>query len=651
MTIRIALPTVTALVALLASGQAFADTTVDLRILQTTDIHVHIVDYDYFQDRPSVTVGLARTAALIEEARAEVENSILVDNGDLIQGNPLGDFIAKQRGLQEGDVHPVYKAMNLLDYTVGNIGNHEFNYGLDFLDQSIAGANFPYISANVFHDDGDGDPSNDKPYYDQYLIVDRTLAADDGTTHDIKIGFIGFVPPQIMQWDMTNLEGRVVARDIVDTARELVPQMKAEGADVIVAIPHSSLTTVERQGMDENATYYLSEVPDIDAIMFGHGHLVFPSETYANLDGVDIEKGTINGVPATMPGFWGSHLGFVDLQLSVSDAGEWTVADGIGVVRPIFKREGRERIPLVEPVKEIVAAVQEEHDATIEFVRTGVGEVTAPINSFFALVQDDPSIQIVTNAQKRYVERLIQGTEFEGTPVLSAGAPFKAGGRGGADYYTDIDTGEIALKHVADLYIYPNTVRAVTLTGTQVREWLEMSAGAFNTINPAATDEQALLNPDFPSFNYDVIDGVSYRIDVTQAARYDKDGNLTNPDSHRIIDLTYNGQPIDPEQTFIVATNNYRASGGGNFPGMDGTNVIIEAPDTNRDVLANYIFDLQKLDPSADANWSFAPIDGDVNVTFATSPKAEQALTAESPIEKVGTDDEGFGRYRIRFDN
>ncbi len=651
MTARFVLPTAAALAALLASGQVLADTDVELRVLETTDIHVHIVDYDYFQDRPSVTVGLARTAALIEAARAEVTNSILVDNGDLIQGNPLGDFIAKERGLEEGDIHPVFKAMNLLDYAVGNIGNHEFNYGLEFLDQSIAGANFPYISANVFIDDGDGDPSNDKPYYDQYVILDRTLTADDGSAHDIKIGIVGFVPPQIMQWDQAHLEGRVLSRDIVDTAREVVPEMKAAGADIVIAVPHSSLTTVERQGLDENATYYLSEVPDIDAIMFGHGHLVFPSDTYAGLDGVDLEKGTINGVPATMPGFWGSHLGYVDLQLSVSDAGEWTVADGIGAVRPIFKREGRERIPLVEPVKEIVAAVQEEHDATIEFVRTGVGEVTAPINSFFALVQDDPSIQIVTNAQKRYVERLIQGTEFEGTPVLSAGAPFKAGGRGGADYYTDIDTGEIALKHVADLYIYPNTVRAVTLTGAQVQEWLEMSAGAFNQIDPGAGGEQPLLNADFPSFNYDVIDGVSYRIDVTQAARYDKDGNLINADSRRIVDLTYQGQPIDPDQTFIVATNNYRASGGGNFPGMDGNNIIIEAPDTNRDVLANYIFDLQKLDPSADGNWSFAPIAGDVNVTFATSPKADQALTSESAIEKVGIDDEGFGKYRIRFEN
>ncbi len=649
MTARLLLPTATALAMLLTSGMLLADTTVQLRVLETTDIHVHIVDYDYFQDRPSVTMGLARTAALIAAARAEVKNSVLVDNGDLLQGNPLGDFIARQRGLQEGDVHPVYKAMNLLDYAVGNMGNHEFNYGLEFLDQSVAGANFPYISANVFHDDGDDNSGNDKPYFNQYIIVDRILTAEDGSVHDIRIGFIGFVPPQIMQWDSSNLKGRVVVHDIVDTARELVPQMKAEGANIVVALAHSSLTDVARHGIDENATYYLSKVPGIDAILFGHAHLVFPSDTYADMVGVDVAKGTINGVPATMPGFWGSHLGYVDLQLAVSDAGEWTVVDGVGVVRPIFKRDGSELVPLVEPVKAIVAAVQEEHDATVEFVRTRIGEITAPINSFFSLVQDDPSIQIVTNAQKRYIERLLQGTEFEGTPVLSASAPFKSGGRSGSDFFTDIDAGEIALKHVADLYIYPNTVRAVALTGAQVREWLEMSAGAFNQIDPFDSGEQELLNPDFPSFNYDVIDGVSYRIDVTRAARYDKDGNLVNADSRRIVDLSYDGQPIDIDQTFIVATNNYRAGGGGNFPGMDGSNIIIEAPDTNRDVLADYIFDLQRVDPSADGNWSFVPISGDVNVTFVSSSKADKVLTPESPIEKINVDDDGFGRYRIRF--
>ena len=632
-----------------ASCSTPADTAVRLRVLETSDLHMHIMDYDYFQDQSSVTAGLARTAALLEQARSEVSNSILVDNGDLLQGNPLGDFIARQRGLGEGDIHPVYKAMNLLDYAVGNIGNHEFNYGLDFLAQSIAGANFPYISANVFHDDGDDDASNDVPFFDQYIIVDRTLTAEDGSTHAIKIGFIGFVPPQIMQWDLSNLKGRVVAHDIVDTARALVPKMKAEGADIVVAIPHSGLSGSEPTAMAENVSNHLSSVPDINAIMFGHSHRVFPSDNYADIAGVNVEKGTINGVAATMPGFWGSHLGYVDLQLSVSGDGEWRVIEGIGATRPIYKRENGKLIPLVEPMEEIVSAVREEHEAAVDYVRTGVGEITAPINSFFALVQDDPSVQIVTNAQRQYVERLIQGTEYDGMPVLSASAPFKTGGRGGSDFFTEIPAGEIALKHVADLYIYPNTLRAVTVTGAQVREWLEMSAGLFNQIDPDNSTEQELISTSYSSYNFDVIDGVTYRIDVTQPRRYDSDGNLINAESHRIMELAYDGQPINADAVFVVATNNYRAGGGGDFPGLDGSNIIIDAPDTNRDILAKYIFDLRKLDPTADGNWSFAPIEGDVFVTFSSSFEAQQFLSPDSSIERVGQNDNGSGKYRIRF--
>jgi 2',3'-cyclic-nucleotide 2'-phosphodiesterase/3'-nucleotidase len=645
--ILIACVTLATLTACAPPGNS-GESIVDLRILETSDIHMHVVDYDYLQDQPSVTVGLARTAALLAVARAEVANSVLVDNGDLLQGNPLGDFMARHRGLQEGDVHPVYKAMNLLDYTVGNIGNHEFNYGLEFLGQSIAGANFPYISANVFHDDGDDDPSNDVPYFQQYLIVEKLLTADDGSTHEIKIGFIGFVPPQIMQWDASNLRGRVVAHDIVDTAAALVPKMKAEGADIVVAIPHSGVSTATREGMEEQTTYYLSLVPDIDAIMFGHSHRVFPSETSADIAGVDLVNGAVNGVAATMPGFWGSHLGFVDLKLSVVD-GEWTVLSSQGKTRPIYKIENGETIALVEPLEEIAAAAAEEHEATIEFVRTAVGEVTAPINSYFALVQDDPSVQVVTNAQKRYVEDLIAGTEYDGLPVLSASAPFKTGGRGGRDYYTEIAAGEIALKHIADLYIYPNTLRVVQVTGAEVREWLEMSAGLFSQIDPDNGKEQDLIAPRFASFNFDVIDGVEYRIDLTQAARYSPDGKLANEDSHRIVELKFAGEPIDPGQKFLVATNNYRADGGGGFPGLDGSNVVIAAPDTNRDVLADYVFDLKTLDPSADGNWAFAPINDAVVVTFSSSPRAAATLSTDSPITKIGDNENGSAKYRIAF--
>ncbi|KHE72046.1 bifunctional 2',3'-cyclic-nucleotide 2'-phosphodiesterase/3'-nucleotidase, partial [Halobacillus sp. BBL2006] len=302
-----------------------ASSDVNLRIMETTDIHTNIVNYDYYKDQVTDQFGLAKTATLIHQARNEAENSLLFDNGDLIQGNPLGDYVAKVDPLQEGETHPVYKAMNLLDYEAGNIGNHEFNYGLDFLNTILKGANFPYINANVYVDDHDDNPTNDENYFTPYKILDKTVIDESGQDRQLKVGVIGFVPPQIMQWDKANLEGKVIAKDIVETAKKFVPEMEAKGADIIVAIPHSGFEKAAPSGNDENAVYYLSEVDGIDAILFGHAHKVFPGDSsFEGIAEVDNQKGTINGVASVEPGYWGDHLGVIDLTLSESN-GEWLV--------------------------------------------------------------------------------------------------------------------------------------------------------------------------------------------------------------------------------------------------------------------------------------------------------------------------------------
>jgi 2',3'-cyclic-nucleotide 2'-phosphodiesterase/3'-nucleotidase len=616
---------------------------IQLRLLETTDIHVHIVNYDYYQDRPDSAVGLASTAALIAAARAEVDNSVLVDNGDLIQGNPLGDYVARASGFAPGDVHPVHKAMNLLDYAVGNVGNHEFNYGLDFLEATLAGASFPYVSANVFTDDGDGDPDNDEPYFTPYVIQEKTFTDENGDPQTLKLGFIGFVPPQIMVWDRANLEGRVIARDIVESAMQYVPEMRAAGADLVIAIPHSGVVATPATGLDENASYYLAAVPGIDAILFGHSHRVFPGPDYDGVAEVDIEKGTIRGVPAVMAGFWGSHLGIIDLTLAYQD-GAWAVVDSRSEARPISMRVNGQTTPLVEPDQDVIDAVATDHGDTLTWIRAPIGRVTAPIHSYFARVQDDPSIQIVTDAQKAYVEAQIRGTELEGPPVLSAGAPFKAG-FGKPDNYTNVPEGPVSYRNMADLYIYPNTLKVVRLTGAEVREWLERSAGAFRQIDPASTEPQALLDDDFPSYNFDVIDGLTYQIDVTRPSRYDLEGNLVGSE-HRIVDLRHGGQPVTDDQIFLVATNNYRAGGGGNFPGLGPDKIVLDAPDENRQVLANYIAGQTEVNPTADGNWRLAPIDGAVNVVFPTSPAAAAFAPGFPWLTRSGQTEDGYDLYR-----
>ncbi len=617
-----------------------------LRIMETTDIHVHVYPYDYYGDRPVDTVGLARTAALIDGVRAESANSILLDNGDFLQGNPMGDYMAYERGMSEGDIHPMIAAMNTLGFDASTLGNHEFNYGLPFLMNSVAGAAFPVVCANVATGMG-GVATEDTTLVAPYVMLDRTLTDGAGESHPIRIGVIGFVPPQIMTWDRRHLEGNVEVRDIVAAARAYVPQMREEGAEIVVALSHSGIGAADHTDMMENASVPLAAVDGIDVVLTGHHHRVFPGPDYADTPGVDAEAGTIMGKPGVMAGFWGSHMGLVDLLLE-RDGNTWRIASHDVEARPIFRREeDRSVTALVESDAEVLASVKAEHEATLAYVRAEVGQTDAPLHSYFALVADDPSVQIVSNAQTWYIAQMMVGTAHEGLPILSAAAPFKAGGRGGPDYYTDVPAGPIAIRNVADLYLYPNTVRAVRVTGAEVREWLERSAGMFNQVTPGQAD-QVLLNPDFPSYNFDVIDGVTYQIDLSQPSRYDNDGEVVAPEAHRIVNLMHDGAPIDEAQDFIVATNNYRAGGGGNFPGANPSTVIFEGPDTNRDVIVRYIVDQGTVSPSADANWTFAPMAG-TTVLFDTGPAAADFIDSVEgvEIEPAGEGPDGFARYRI----
>ena len=613
-----------------------------LRLIGTSDLHANVFPYDYFRDRPDDTVGLAKTATLIARAREEAPNNLLFDDGDILQGTPLGDYCALSMGLKAGDVHPVIGAMNALGYHACTLGNHEFNYGLELLDAALAGANFPAVCCNVFRPDG----SN---YVKPWLVAEIDARDEAGATHRLKIGIIGFTPPQIVQWDLTHLRGRLTTAGIAETARTEIPKLRAQGVDLVVALCHAGISRKAPEPGEENASLALAAVGGIDAMFTGHQHLVLPGPDFRGVAGVDVAGATLNGVPAFMPGFWGSHLGIIDLDLENRD-GVWRVARGRSEARPIYRREaGGAVTALVEADERVLSPARAAHEATLTYVRAPVGEIASAITSYFALVADDPSVRIVNAAQIWYAEKLVaEMPELAGLPILSAAAPFKSGGRGGPDYYTDVPAGPIAIKNVADLYLYPNTLRIVRIDGAAVREWLERSAGVFRRIDPHATSEQALLDPNFAAYNFDVLDGVTYAIDVTQASRYDDDGKLDAPNSHRIVDLRFRGAPIEATQIFLVVTNNYRASGGGHFPGCEGTTIVVEAPDANRDVLVRYIQESRRVETKADGDWRFAPWPKTVVATFLTSPAAAKAPPPVGvKVTRLGSGPGGFERYRV----
>lgn len=611
---------------------------VDVRILATTDLHTNLVNYDYYQDKPSQNVGLAKTAVLIEDAKKENSNVLLVDNGDTIQGTPLGTYKAIVNPIKDGEQHPMYTALQKLGFDAGTLGNHEFNYGLDYLKKVIATAGMPIVNANVV------DAKTGKFVYDPYKIIKKTYTDKNGRSVDVNIGVTGIVPPQILSWDKSNLEGKVKVNDSVEAIQAIIPEMRKAGADVVLVLSHSGIGDDKYEKGEENEGYQIASLPGVDAVVTGHSHAEFPSgngtgfyEKYAGVDGVN---GKINGTPVTMAGKYGDHLGVIDLNLRYTD-GKWSV---VGSKAAICKIDTKSKVA-DERITEIA---KEAHEGTVKYVRQQVGTTSAPITSYFALVKDDPSVQIVNNAQIWYAKKELAGTPEANLPILSAAAPFKAGTRGDATAYTDIPAGPIAIKNVADLYLYDNVTAILKVTGAQLKEWLEMSAGQFNTIDPTSKEPQQLVNPSYRTYNFDVIDGVTYEFDVTQPNKYDREGKTVNPDASRVRNLKYQGKEVTADQEFIVVTNNYRANG--KFPGVRDASLNQLLGLENRQAIINYILEEKNINPSADGNWRFTSSIKDADVRFLTADKAKDLVGKDGDVVYLEpSKQEGFGEFRFVY--
>lgn len=614
--------------------------SVDVRILATTDLHTNLVNYDYYQDKPVETLGLAKTAVLIEEAKAENSNIVLVDNGDTIQGTPLGNYKSLIDPIEEGEQHPMYTALDTLGFDAGTLGNHEFNYGLDYLRKVISTAGMPLLNANVLH------PTTKDFLYQPYTIIDKTFTDTTGKAVSLKVGITGIVPPQILNWDKAYLEGKVIVRDAVEAVRDIVPVIRENGADIVLVLSHSGIGDDQYEVGEENVGYQIASLAGVDAVITGHSHAEFPGTAekpsfYAKYAGVDDTNGKINGTPVTMAGKYGDHLGVIDLNLTYTD-GKWTTTSSKAAIRKIDTKSSVADSRIIDLAKEA-------HTETINYVRQQVGETTAPINSFFALVQDDPSVQIVNNAQIWYAKQQLAGTPEAGLPILSAAAPFKAGTRGDASAYTDIPAGPIAIKNVADLYLYDNVVAILKVNGAQLREWLEMSAGQFNQVDPSSTEPQNLVNTDYRTYNFDVIDGVTYQYDITQPNKYDRSGKLVNETASRVRNLQYNGQAVTDEQEFIVVTNNYRANG--TFPGVKDASVNYLLNLENRQAIINYIISEKVINPTADNNWTFTDSIKGLDLRFLTADRAKELVANQEGLVylQASTASEGFGEFKFVY--
>ncbi|WP_108815461.1 bifunctional 2',3'-cyclic-nucleotide 2'-phosphodiesterase/3'-nucleotidase [Loktanella sp. Alg231-35] len=603
-----------------------------LRILATTDLHMQLLGYDYFADRPDHTLGLVNLAATIARLRDAPDiTTILCDNGDLIQGTPLADFLADT--LHPNDTHPMIAALNLLIYDAMTLGNHDFDFGLGFLRQALRGAQFPIVSANIHVPEGDA-------LAQPFAILKRDVRCNDGHSRPIRIGITGFGPPQIADWDYSSHDGLVATDDIVGAAERIVPKIKAAGADIIIALCHSGIGAVTPTARMENAAVPLAAVPGIDVIVAGHTHDRFPDAERPVTAGVDPVKGTLHGKPTVLASSFGKALGVIDLDLGWQPKG-WTIkAHTVRLERPAPQSTANG--PLQDQLGELV---QRAHDETLRQMRQPIAQTSDPIHSYFATVAPDLPQQLLAKAMQDTAKRGLAANVTATMPLLAATAPFRFGGRSGLGQFISIPPGPITLHDAAAIFPFADRLVAVRRTGLELMDWLERAASYYNQITPD-TSGQSLNNPLYAGYHCDTISDLHYEIDLTQPARFDAHGKCIRPHATRINALCWNGHPVAATDQFVVATTSFRAQGGGGFVPVPEDDVLYRSKRKMRAVLVDYLTQLKTIDISVTPNWRFAPNPG-ATATFESAVEAAQHLPAN--IALIGPTRTGLSRYQIRF--
>ena len=552
---------------------------VNLTIMGTTDLHGSALNWNYFQnaeydDSARNDIGLAKVATLVEAVRSQRgrDHTLMIDAGDTIQGTPLAYYFARIAPITNGHVHPMAAAMNHIGYDAAALGNHEFNYGIPLLRTFAAQLDFPLLGANA-HDAATGLPA-----FAPYVIKTVKVQGEK----PIKVGILGLTNPGIAIWDKANVAGQMTFPGLVEQATVWVPRMRAAGADVVIVAAHSGATTSSSYGdalpYPENAsTLVAQKVPGIDAILVGHAHLEIPERRVVNEE-------TGREVVLAEPLKWGMRLSLIDLSLA-KVKGNWTVQSvGASVLNSNTVAENPEVVALLTP----------DHDAVITYVNSVVGSCTVAMSCGTARYEDTAAIDFINLVQAQAVQTALAGTPQATLPMLSIAAPF----------YREaaIPAGEVSVRDVAGLYIYDNTLLGITFTGAEVKAYLEKSVSYFKQVagtGPFTPDEltnaiTVVAPTGTPDYNYDIMGGLdaplAYDIDVAQV-----------PGS-RIVNLTYDGAPIDTAAQFIVAINNYRQSGGGGFPGVKTAPVVYNAQQEVRQLIIDWAISHQVIDPPSFAS-------------------------------------------------
>ncbi|RSS51976.1 bifunctional UDP-sugar hydrolase/5'-nucleotidase [Streptomyces sp. WAC01280] len=543
-------------------------------VMGTTDLHGNVFNWDYFtdkefDDKAHNDIGLAKISTLVDQVREEKGrcNTLLIDAGDTIQGTQLSYYYAKVDPItaRRGPVHPMAQAMNAIGYDAAALGNHEFNYGIPVLRKFEEQCDFPLLGANAL------DAKTLRPAFAPYSM--HRLRTPHGK--DVKVAVLGLTNPGIAIWDKANVQGKMVFPGLEEQAAKWVPKLRSMGADVVVVSAHSGSSGTSSYGDQlphiENAAGLVAEqVPGIDAILVGHAHTEIPEYRVKN-------KETGKDVVLSEPLKWGQRLTTFDFDL-VWEKGRW-------VVEKVGAQVLNSNTVAEDP--QITGLLADEHKKVVAYVNQVIGTSTASMTTADAPWKDEPIIDLINVVQTETVKAALAGGAHAALPVLSQASCFSRTAR--------IPAGEITIKDAAGLYPFENTMEARLLTGAQLKDYLEYSARYYvQTAAGAPVDTAKLTNAGgTPDYNYDAVSGLTYEIDIAK------------PAGSRIVSLSFEGKPLDPAAQFVLAVNNYRASGGGAFPHVANAPQLWANSDEIRNTIIQWVKAKGTVDPGlfASVDW------------------------------------------------
>ncbi|MCQ9706197.1 bifunctional metallophosphatase/5'-nucleotidase [Streptomyces albidoflavus] len=543
-------------------------------VLGTTDLHGNVLNWDYFtdaefDDADHNDVGLAKISTMVEEIREERghRNTLLIDAGDTIQGTQLSYYYAKVDPITErrGPVHPMARAMNAIGYDAAALGNHEFNYGIEVLRKFEEQCRFPLLGANAL------DAKSLRPAFAPYVI--KRMRTPFG--RDVRVAVLGLTNPGVAIWDKVNVQGRMVFPGLVEQAAKWVPKLRSMGADVVLVSAHSGTSGTSSWGdqlpyVENAAAQVAEEVPGIDAILVGHAHQEIAEYVVENKE---------SGRPVVLsePLKWGQRLTLFDIEV-VWERGRWVVDRVASEVRNSNTAEEDPRI---------VRLLAEEHRKVVAYVNQVIGTSVEEMSAAEGPVKDVPIIDLINHVQTETVRAGLAGGAYAELPVVSQASCFSRTAR--------MPAGEVTIKDAAGLYPFENTLEARVLTGAQLKEYLEFSARYYVRTAPGVpVDPAALTNADgIPDYNYDALSGVTYEVDVAQ------------PVGSRIVGLAFEGEPVAADARFVLAVNNYRASGGGAFPHVASAEQVWADPEEIRNTIIEWVREKGTVDPAefASVGW------------------------------------------------